>query len=122
MASLAGSALTALFAENRYTSLDGYSVASGWPDHSYITLGYNLAGSVSIFAWSATISYILLFVIDKIPFFHFRANEEEQILGSDLAFLGESLYDYHPLPKHEHSAPGSVGSIEKLGAHEVTNV
>jgi len=34
---------------------------------------------------------ILLFIIDRIPGCHFRSSEEDELIGQDLAFMGEEI-------------------------------
>lgn len=68
-------------------------------DH-WVQLGYNLAASVAVIAWSLTISFALLFIINYIPGLKFRATEEDEIVGMDLSQSGEHLYGAIPSPSH----------------------
>ncbi|GAA5950455.1 hypothetical protein JCM21900_004810 [Sporobolomyces salmonicolor] len=91
---VAGAILTGFFADSRVTSFDGITeIPGGWINHHWIQLGYQLAGCVTIFAYTAVVSYALLFIINLIPGLKLRASEEDEIVGIDLAETGESAYD-----------------------------
>jgi Amt family ammonium transporter len=45
-------------------------------------------------AYTAVLTYILLFIVDHIPGLSLRANEESEIVGIDEAECGELGYDY----------------------------
>ena len=92
--------------------LDGFSViAGGWLNHHYIQLGYQLADSVSGFAYSFFGSCIILFLINLIPGCQLRASDDAEILGIDDAEIGEFAYDYVELTRDvihgEHLADAS---------------
>lgn len=90
---LTGNILTAFFADNRIASFDGSDlIPGGWINRNWIQLGYQLADSCFGLGWSLTISFILLFVIDRIPGCHFRTSDERELLGTDLAEVGEPCY------------------------------
>jgi ammonium transporter, Amt family len=80
--------------------LDGFSeIAGGWLNHHYIQLAYQLADSVSGFAYSFGGTCIILFVMNLIPGLSLRSTEEDEILGIDDAEIGEfavSLTYYYP--------------------------
>lgn len=79
-----------LFASDYVAHLDGFSVIpGGWLNHHYIQLGYQLADSVSGFAYSFCGTCIILFVMNWIPGLSLRASEEEEINGIDDAEIGE---------------------------------
>ncbi|KAG7192465.1 ammonium transporter [Scheffersomyces spartinae] len=94
-----GSFMTGLFAADYVAASDG-SVASdpslaipgGWMNHHWKQLGYQLAGSCSIGLWSFTLTALLLFAMDKVPFLRLRLHEDEEMLGTDLAQIGEFAY------------------------------
>ena len=97
VAGFVGNLLTAIFADNRVASFDGSTpISGGWINHSYIQMAYQLADSGAIFGYSLVVSFILLFLIDRIPGCHFRASEEDEILGIDLAQIGEEVM-YFPI-------------------------
>lgn len=86
-----GAVLTALFAEAKYANLfegasqEVDSADGGWVSHHWVQLGYNLAAAVACCAWSFVITFVLLFAINFIPGMKFRASEDDEIVGIDLA-------------------------------------
>lgn len=88
-----GSFLTGIFAADYVAATDGATViAGGWMNHHWVQLGYQLAGSVSIGAWSFTVTAIILLIMDRVPFLRLRLHEDEELLGVDLAEIGEYAY------------------------------
>lgn len=70
--------------------LDGFSeIPGGWLNHHYIQLGYQLADSVSGFAYSFGGTCIILFIMNFIPGLSLRASEDAEINGIDDAEIGE---------------------------------
>ncbi|CAH2350202.1 ammonium transporter Mep2p [[Candida] railenensis] len=94
---ICGSVLTGLFAADYVAASDGSGptapIDGGWMNHHYKQLGYQLAGVCAIGAWSFVVTAILLFITDKIPKLRIRLHEDEELLGTDLAEIGE--YAYH---------------------------
>ncbi|TPX66253.1 hypothetical protein SpCBS45565_g04581 [Spizellomyces sp. 'palustris'] len=93
---LAGDFMTGIFAQKWIASLDGGVIDGGWVDGNFKQVGYQLAGSVTIAAWSFTISYIILYVMNKIPGLHLRPTEADELIGNDLTELGEHAYEIVP--------------------------
>lgn len=70
--------------------LDGSTtIPGGWINHNYIQLGYQLADSVSGFAYSFFGTCLILFILNLIPGLSLRAPEEDEIMGIDDAEIGE---------------------------------
>ncbi|KAK9450740.1 ammonium transporter AmtB-like domain-containing protein [Limtongia smithiae] len=84
-----GAILTALFAANWVSRLDGATEASGWVDEHYIQLGYQLAEVTAIVSYTFVISIVLLLIIDHIPGLKFRVPEHQEIEGLDKHLLFE---------------------------------
>jgi len=61
---------------------------------SSLVAGWQLASAVSTMAWTAVVTYIILFVVDHIPGLKLRCSEEGEILGIDEDQCGEMGYDY----------------------------
>lgn len=77
--------------------LDGVTeIPGGWINHNYIQLGYQLADSVTGFAYSFVGTCIILFIMNLIPGLSLRAPEEDEILGIDDAEIGEFAVSYTP--------------------------
>ncbi|KZF26278.1 ammonium transporter-like protein [Xylona heveae TC161] len=97
---LVGNVLTAFFAADYIAHLDGVTVIpGGWLNHHWIQLGYQLADSVSGFAYSFGGTCIILFLMNLIPGLSLRVSEEAEILGIDDAEIGEFAYDYVELTR-----------------------
>lgn len=90
---ICGSILTALFAADYIAATDGSTVIpGGWMNHHYIQLGYQLAAVCSVCIWSFVVTSILLLALDRIPWLRLRLHEDEELLGTDLAQIGENAY------------------------------
>lgn len=94
-----GSVLTGLFAADYVAAMDGSvaanpsaAIAGGWMNHHWKQLGYQLAGTCSVGAWSFVVTAILLLIMDRIPKLRLRLHEDEELLGTDLAQIGEFAY------------------------------
>lgn len=78
------------FRSDYIAHLDGSTVIpGGWINHNYIQLGYQLADSVSGFAYSFFGTCIILFILNLIPGLSLRAPEDDEIMGIDDAEIGE---------------------------------
>lgn len=81
--------------------LDGFTeIPGGWLNQHWIQLAYQLADSVSGFAYSFGGSCIILFIMNLIPGLGLRTSEEAEVLGMDDAEIGEfavSLYHFDVL-------------------------
>ncbi|SPO32120.1 probable high affinity ammonium transporter [Ustilago trichophora] len=115
---IVGNLLTGIFADNRVASFDGSAlIPGGWINKNWIQLAYQLADSASGFGWSFVLTMIILFAIDRIPGCHFRASDEDEMLGIDLAQIGEEvffmplLHDFHR-PEEGAEIHHAVGSVD----------
>eukprot|EP01097_Dermamoeba_algensis_P009446 TRINITY_DN663_c0_g1_i3.p1 TRINITY_DN663_c0_g1~~TRINITY_DN663_c0_g1_i3.p1 ORF type:complete len:202 (+),score=52.70 TRINITY_DN663_c0_g1_i3:192-797(+) len=93
-----GNLLTGIFAQKSIAELDGTVIEGGWIDRHFIQLGYQTADSCAGLAWSFTLTFIILIIMDKIPGLSLRADEETEKLGIDMVELGEMAYDFTTLP------------------------
>lgn len=90
-----GSVLTGLFAESYIAGLDGSTeIPGGWMNHNWIQLGHQLADCTAGAAWSFCITYLILFIMDRIPGLSLRVDPEVELQGLDAAEIGEMAY-YH---------------------------
>ena len=55
--------------------IDGTEIDGGWMNHHWKQLGYQLAGSCAVAAWSFTVTSIILLAMDRIPFLRIRLHE-----------------------------------------------
>lgn len=111
---ITGNFLTGLFADGRVASFDGSDPAagSGWFNHHWVQLGYQLADSTAGFGWSFCLTFILLFIIDHIPGCKFRSSEEAEVIGMDIAHIGEEAY---AMPHYSHKEQHQPMDIEAMG-------
>ena len=56
-------------------------------------MGYQLAAATVCAAWSFTITCVLLFIINRIPYCHIRAAEEDEPLGLDAKYFSDVDYE-----------------------------
>ncbi|CAO3630523.1 unnamed protein product [Mucor fragilis] len=106
---LVGLVLTGIFAEQWVIAL-GYPVGTasdampkgGWLDGNWIQVPVQLAAIVSVSAWSFVVTYIILVVLNKIPSLKLRLADEDEIIGTDWAEMGERAYGYLPMDE-EHA-------------------
>ncbi|MCJ1394029.1 ammonium transporter Amt1 [Xylographa bjoerkii] len=97
---LVGNICTGFFAADYIAFLDGTTVIKGgWLNHHWMQLGYQLADSITGFAYSFLGSCAILFFINLIPGCTLRASEESEILGMDETEIGEFAYDYVELTR-----------------------
>lgn len=92
---IVGNILTGIFAQKYIAHLDGTTnINGGWLDSNWVQLGYQIADSVSGAGYSFVVSWIILWLMDKIPFLTIRAHIDAERHGLDKAEIGESAYQY----------------------------
>jgi ammonium transporter, Amt family len=101
----AGNVMTGLFAADYVAHLDGVStIPGGWIEHNWIQLGYQLAGATAyvrymnntndrIMAYSFTVSFIILSIMNLIPWLRLRVDEKTEMDGLDAASIGEFAFE-----------------------------
>ncbi|KAF9959668.1 hypothetical protein BGZ70_008787 [Mortierella alpina] len=57
-------------------------------------VGYQLADSAAGLGWSFAVTYLILFIMNKIPGLNLRAEAHHEHTGLDLAELGEAAYGH----------------------------
>lgn len=94
-----GSLMTGLFAADYVAAGDGSvaadpkaKIAGGWVNHHWKQLGYQFAEATSIGAYSFVVTAIILFAMDKVPKLRIRLHEDEELMGTDAAQIGEFAY------------------------------
>ncbi|KAJ3102482.1 hypothetical protein HDU96_009615 [Phlyctochytrium bullatum] len=88
-----GNLLCGVFAQKWVAELDGGIIEGGWIEGNWRQMGYQLAGSTAIAAWSFIFTYIFLTVLNFIPGLKLRPSEDDEILGGDLGEMGEVAYE-----------------------------
>lgn len=91
MGGVVGDVLTGFFAADFVNALDGVTTDNegGWWNHNWKQMGYQLAAALTCASWSFFISCLLLFIIDKIPYCHIRATEEDELQGLDQKYFSD---------------------------------
>lgn len=120
-----GSFMTGLFATDYITASDGSvaadptaAIAGGWMNHHWKQLGYQLSGVCAVGLWSFCITAIVLLIMDRIPFLRLRLHEDEELLGTDLAQIGELTYfDGENLAPTEDQNPYVLEPIRSTDAN-----
>jgi Amt family ammonium transporter len=103
-----GDILTGFFASKNVPAMDGFYIgefeyAGGWWDKNYRQMGIQIAAALTCATWSFVISYILLFVIDKIPGCRIRVSEQEELEGLDEMYLEDGPIMGYWERKHDDS-------------------
>lgn len=106
---LIGLILTGVFAQKSVIALS-YPVGTldadipngGWLDGNWMQVPIQLAGIVAVSGWSFVITYIILLVLNKVPSLKLRLADEDEIIGTDWAEMGERAYGYLPMDE-EHA-------------------
>ncbi|KAL9109367.1 MAG: hypothetical protein Q9227_005997 [Pyrenula ochraceoflavens] len=83
----------------------------------WIQLAYQLADSVSGFAYSFTCSCVILLALNYIPGFRLRQSEEAEVMGADDAEIGEFAYDYVELTRDVVHGIDVTDAVSKLSSH-----
>jgi Amt family ammonium transporter len=111
-----GSVLTGFFASKKMAAMDGGVIqGGGFIDGEWHLLGYNIAGSVAISAYSFIVSYVILYVINKIPYLHLRVSEHDEMLGGDMAEMGEIGFPFIVgADGKRHQVNPKTGSVSPL--------
>ncbi|RUS20516.1 ammonium transporter AmtB-like domain-containing protein [Endogone sp. FLAS-F59071] len=90
-----GDILTGIFAESYIAALDGVTVIpGGWLNQNWIQVGHQCADGLAGMGYSFFVTYLILFIMDKIPGLSLRVDAETEIKGLDAGEIGELAY-YH---------------------------
>lgn len=105
---LVGLVLTGVFAQQWVIAL-GYPEGTpldviprgGWLDGNWNQVPIQLAAIASVSAWSFVITYIILVILNRIPSLTLRLKDEDEIIGTDWAEMGERAYGYLPMDEEQ---------------------
>lgn len=106
MGGFLGNILTGIFAQSTIAMLDSTIIPGGWLNGNWVQVGYQLAASLAIAAWSFVLTFIICFAMQKIPYMHLRLKESDELAGMDYATMGETHYTV--------GMPGSAGSENSM--------
>ncbi|CAL8148012.1 unnamed protein product [Orchesella dallaii] len=87
---IVGNILTGVFAQKEF----GGEIEGGWLDGHWMQVPHQLADTAAGLTWSFVVTYIILFIMNKIPGLSLRADIGVERAGLDQAELGFSCYEY----------------------------
>ncbi|KAJ3160271.1 hypothetical protein HDU88_008323 [Geranomyces variabilis] len=99
-----GNILTAVFATSDVIGLDTTGQTGGWLNGNFKQIGIHIYATLACAAWSFCLTYTIFWIMDKIPGLHLRVKEEHELLGLDMAQMGENAYNYHRAHSDSSSA------------------
>lgn len=113
-----GGICTAIFAADWVAALDGATVIDGgWINGNFVQLGYNLAGCVTIAAWSFVVTVVILKVMDFIPGLQLRVSEEIELGGFDNGIMEEQMESFvESFTGRDKSTPLTTDSSDRVAS------
>ncbi|CAG8538646.1 1017_t:CDS:2 [Ambispora gerdemannii] len=90
---ITGNILTGIFAQKSIAYLDNATkIDGGWLDGNWKQIGFQLTDSVAGFTYSFSVTYIILYLMDKTPGLSIRADVDSEERGLDETEMGEQAY------------------------------
>lgn len=116
--------LTGIFADKKILALDGIESPGGLINGNAKQLYIQLAALAVTAAWSFTISFVVLKIMNYIPMFRFRVNADAEANGLDFTELGEAGYSFVQDIAKMHKSALMVATDNNLsgGAMEAATV
>jgi Amt family ammonium transporter len=103
---LVGTLLTGILAEQDIVNLDGLNhteIKGGWVNGHWAQIGYQLIATIAGGFWSFFVTFIILWLMNKIPGLELRVDEATARAGLDRKEIGESAYQrVSPGPEDNH--------------------
>ncbi|KAI8911980.1 putative ammonium transporter MEP1 [Powellomyces hirtus] len=107
-----GNLLVGVFATSSIIELDTTGVDGGWLNKNWKQLGVQAYATAVCGAWSFTMTYLIFWIMDRIPGLHFRVKERHEREGLDHAQMGEYAYNYHrTVEADERNGNGPTGGV-----------
>lgn len=91
MGAIVGNILTGIFAQREF---GGESIEGGWLDGHWMQVPHQMADTAAGLTWSFTVTYGILWIMNKIPGLSLRADIGVERAGLDQAELGFNCYEY----------------------------
>lgn len=113
MGGIVGNILTGIFAQKRYADeIDG-----GWLDQNWMQVVYQIVDTLAGLIWSFVVTFLILWVMNKMPGLSLRVDIETERAGLDQGELG---YNISEQEKSERRRRKSVkGFNEPLGTQKL---
>ncbi|ORY29730.1 ammonium transporter [Rhizoclosmatium globosum] len=112
-----GMLLTGVFAQYQVTQVDitpGVEPTAGWLDGVWVQVPVQFLAIISICAWSALWSAILVHIMNKFPFTELRCSAEAEIHGLDETEIGEADHLYHHIiPNNDVPNDGRLTAVAR---------
>ncbi|CAG8590254.1 19294_t:CDS:2, partial [Racocetra fulgida] len=89
---LVGNILTGVFADKNIAALSGEDIMGGVINHNYIQLAKQLSSCGAGLVYSFAMTYIILLILNQIPFLRLRLDYSSEEIGTDESDHGESAY------------------------------
>ncbi len=93
---IVGSLLTGIFSQNYYMTLgspDPLKVG-GALDGNGMQIVWQLVGTLAVMGYSFVMTYLIMFIMDKIPRMSLRMTEQNEEDGIDMCEIGEYTYEF----------------------------
>lgn len=108
-----GNILTGIFAQRKYAN----EIEGGWLDENWIQVVYQLVDTVAGLIWSFVVTFLILWVMNKIPGLSLRVDIEMERAGLDQGELGFNISEQE---KSDRQRKKSVkGFNEPLGPQTI---
>ncbi|KAJ3296886.1 hypothetical protein HDU79_005468 [Rhizoclosmatium sp. JEL0117] len=112
-----GMLLTGVFAQYQVTQVDitpGVEPTAGWLDGVWVQVPVQFLAIISICAWSALWSAILVHIMNKFPFTELRCSAEAEVHGLDETEIGEADHLYHHIiPNNDVPNDGRLTAVAR---------
>lgn len=88
---IVGNLLTGIFAQKTYGL---GAIEGGWLDGNWEQMLHQLADTAAGLGWSFGVTFLILFIMNKIPGLSLRVDSETERVGIDLGEHGVSCYEH----------------------------
>lgn len=113
---IVGNILTGIFAQKKYAN----EIEGGWLDKNWIQVVYQLIDTVTGLIWSFVVTFLILWVMNKIPGLSLRVDIEVERAGLDQGELGFNISEQD---KSDRRRKKSVkGFNEPLGPQNIVRI
>lgn len=103
---IVGNLLTGIFAQKEYAD----DIVGGWLNGNWMQMVYQLLDTIAGLVWSFVITFVILWIMNKVPGLSLRVDIEVERNGLDEGELGFRCYE------HVEDVRSVKGSTEQLGA------